>query len=771
MKIYQKGQPQPKLKIIDDNFGETLQPKLFAKQPSTLVSIAGTQDTKAKYVTRGSFSGCVTSFTIDGTAIPLVGLKQTGAQNFNVRGQSNSCHPCYYSSTCPSNSTCNKGTRESTYTCTCNTGYVMSGNTCVRDKGIQATITTSTTPAITVPPNIDDVEEPTEAIKLYFVITIAGSGVLLISLTLIILAISFRCAYIRGKKKRQPQFITQVTYHTGGSNIAIDDIKNDRDTLPSSISRKSNHYIQTSLMNGLRSARASSDDIDGDSVLDGYNSPCSYRKSTSQETGFHTASEHDGPSTRSSPRRVSDSGKDSEQYDSDLTSFETDSEDLTTSGIEEVLSPNDVRLVSSGSMMGVPTSYRRKHQLSPQEKLALTPLRPNSSLLLSEDETDTEVSTTTNTTNNHRIRYSDNESYASEARGNKWYKSNSPSTVVDSESNVPYGTKAAVLHKKNREKTKPPSLPHLKQHKSASPIQQLSPYALNHTHHPVPLSSSPLVQSHRFDYPPPTHNSHYVNHIDQVRLPAIAETLPLQYPSYHHPTYNPRQHNDHHTMGGPNHLHGPADPPYYIGYQGTHLTPGGGANDGTTYRDLNSFAKVNPITYWEQQQRLRPTVDQDDPLHFLTEPYRKFEDVSTTPSVAESTVIDSEDKESFIVPSAIKRPSTSRGVHRNDYVNMPRKLPPHPYITQNGSAVHSSSSSSRELNSEGEDDKEQMNHMLTADELQDGVITHFPSADCTPTLMSPANNPLVSSTSTLADNSPHSSGGFRANSSQEPFNV
>ena len=762
------------LQVSVNTFGGDLIPHAFAKEPMTLISIGGTTDEMGSFV-KGNFTGCVTHFSIDDIEIPLRGLVNTGNQNLRIRGPSNGvstfCHPCYEADTCPTNSNCDvQGSlSQGEYTCNCIPGYELfaRNNTCILihpESTISTPTRTSITrPTVTDPPITDGVDEPTSssALKLHYIIIIAIGGLIILSLTLTILAVTFRCAYIRGRRKQGIRFITQVTYHTKDNNPDEDNKICENTCPPRSVCRN-NDYVNTRIRN-------STEEIDGDFVIEEVPSICSYRKSTSQETGFHTASELDGTSRRTSPRRMSDSKESSELFDSDYSPFETDSESLTTSGIEDALSPHDMRLVSSGSMMGVPSSFRRNHPLSPKERQALTPLRPNSGMLLTEDETDTEVSTTTNTTN--RRLYNDNDSLRSDSNGTKWYKSNSPSTIVDRESNTPYGIQTAVLHRPARHLNKPPNLTNLKQYKNDSPPHHMNHIPSVHNNHHIPLSSSPLVQAQRLDYhvpvnfsPTRNHPFHY-DHMEPPRLPVINESVPMQYPSYHQ-TYHPRQHSDHTHMEMemvPIHIRGDSDTPYYVGYQGTNLTPGGEVGS-TRYRDLNSFSLVNnnPIAYWEQQQRLRPTVD--DPLHFLKEPYTKFEDVSTTPSVVESTLIEGgDDNDSPNIGSGLggmRRPYTSRAIH-NDYVQMHvLNRPPRSRRNSDRDSTPTTPTTPtrRELNSEGE---EEYIPGQTKSSLSPPIF-HFPSADCSPTLTSPNDSTIVDSNSTLAgETSPHHMNGLQ----------
>lgn len=69
----------------------------------------------------------------------------------------------------------------------------------------------------------------------------------------------------------------------------------------------------------------------------------------------------------------------------------------------------------------------------------------------------------------------------------------------------------------------------------------------------------------------------------------------------------------------------------------------------TQFQDLKNVSTINPITYWETQDRLKPAVDQVDPYQVLSEPYIQFEDVSTDLSVSDSqgTLKDGADHEVF----------------------------------------------------------------------------------------------------------------------------
>ena len=760
IKVTEKGSNTPGhyLEITTKNFSRQSEFYRFAKEPRTVVSVGGLSPSKGG-VHQGHYTGCITEFMIDSVPLPLVGIMTSSSVSYTSKeGLQSYCHSCYMHSTCTVHSTCIPVDRTN-YQCHCDNGYNMINESCV-----QVTSTVAPRPSSSVHTTIEPsdvpwtggVEDPTDSggLKLYYIISISGSMVVLVAVLLVVMAVLFRCAYKRGKKEREEQTETLPNHHGNGCYNGT--TPTDKGTVPL---KRGNDYVKTSILKN--NGRSSTDDIDSSSDMLQYTFSC--RKSTSQETGFHTASEPEGPSTRSSPRRESMMSKESERYSSDFTSLETDSEDLTTSGIDEIMSPNEVRLVSSGSMMGVPSSYR--NPLTPAEKNLLKPLQPNSALLLSEDDTDTEVSTSSPRRRDPPTGryyeghgYFDNESLASNQNSPKWYKTSSPSTIIDSDSesinngllngsltrlsSFPKGGRGS-RHKSHR----PPNLlPHVRPHKGTSPHH--SPFVS------PGYNSSPLIKSHRlaFDYPSmatsaitpapptyhPTHQPHplYYEHTE-TRLPSIAESV-----QYQPRPYLPRTHE---------HMD-----PYYPGYQGVALTPGGGAP--TAYCDLNSFSKVNPITYWEGQQRLHPIVDQDDPLRFLREPCRKFEDVSTTPSVAESGFTESlvADKDSTVSEQRGRtRPVTSRGVH-NDYVVMPRTLPPHPtneedtgyhdnnqrcYMEERrGYHSNDDQSSYRDnvhiVDRRGyhSDDAGLNSYHGNLNGAMEEEITHFPSADCTSTL-------------------------------------
>ena len=718
------------LDVVHTKTDNTYTSCFFAEEPSTNISLGGTADTM---FTAGTFLGCINSLSIDGFQIPLAGIVKHNDAHLVIRGSSDNvvpfCHACMMAK-CPTGTMCvlEEGLSSDQYTCQCPQGYIFSDEQCTRSYESSsptpslATFSAPYTPTMTS--DIGNIESNDDAkLKLEFIIGIAAGGVILIFVILLLLGLTFRCTYKRKRRLRSTN-----TKANSLSGRHCNGISRSNDYAYPTISTTKVAPIPVSspciLTNMKRSRRSSSSDADS---IEGM--PSLVCHTTSQETGFHTASE--ATSRRSTPRRqVSDSGKDSSINDSDYSQFETDSEDITTSGIEDAISPSDMKLVSSGSMI---SGYRKKafKHLPPNDKATIPPLHihPNSAILTSEDETDTEAST------HIRRGYSDNDSIMSDPNSPKWYKNNSP---ADSDTSCTTPTETEP-RKHSRHRRKPDSLTHMKQRKGSSS-------KIYNSH----LSNSPLVsKSYRYDYPPP-HN-HYGEPIEPHNLPAIDEVATI--PPYHHhmlyhqdprmmqphghipiyPPYPPPPHIPHPPPGPP------PDMPYYSGYQGTSLTLGDSGipqyrdQYHDRYRDLNSFSKLNdPISYWEQQTRLRPSVDQDEEaLRFLTEPYQQFEDVSTTPSVVESSIMGDGESDYVIMASGIRRPPTSRG----EYLTRPIQL-----NNGVGDSVESLPLSTRPDSKQS--DKPHPFYELGSQPpniVPTGGITHFPSADCSPTVLSPSD--------------------------------
>lgn len=644
------------------------------------------------------------------------------------------------------NSTCEiRGTiSENRHACTCNVrGYNNSNGICAPPN--------TRIPTPSTPPT-SGVGSGTTQLHLSYIIAIAATGLILLVIVLVIVLVLSRCQYVRCKRRGEVEFTpssssnrtTQLEQHQQSNGITKAESVTLTDLEAACATRRTNDYVTHTITDQIPTFKPL---VNGD--IRGSLSPAFARpRSASQETGFHTASEQED-SRRNSHR--------SEQIDSDFSTCDTDSEDYTgTSGIEEVMSPHEMHLVSSGSMMGVPNHFRRKHPLSPRERNILTPLRPNSDLL---SETDTEVSTTT-TTNPGRA-YTDNDTNLSDPNAPKWYKTSSPSTIVDEDSNTPHSLQAAVLHKQHRSKKKH-SLSHFRQFKSSSPLHT------QYIHHHQPLSSSPLVRSQRFNFPA-------VSPLEPPNRAAITENTPThyvyhQYPPIHPASHHTRQYSEHSYTdpAAPIHIRGISDTPYYPGYQGTNLTPA--THETPLYRDLNSLAaQVNPITYWEQQRLLRPAVDQDDPLQLLSGPCVPFEDVSTEPSVIESSVVGGEDNHSTIYMPSAQEPSdlpTRLAMSRKGWL-----APRGPNGTTPATAAEFRMVDYQNFASQGEEEGTAETNLSSNVEYTPSTqsqhrplltrvnITHFPAAECTPSY----NN----SSNTLDTNTPDSP--FHITSSQVPL--
>ena len=793
-----------KSRLLDIGHEQELEPGVniyheFASQPQTVISLGGKNNEVASQ--DKLFAGCLSHFTIDGIEIPVRGLMETNvAMESTVDGTnghvSTFCHDCITGKNdCPRNSTCNMDDLTSpSYTCTCLDGFTDRNGECIR-AGSPTTARLSTP---TATPEIGGVKPNSSKLQLEIIIGVAVIIIIICFIILISFGLACRWAYVRGKKARL-SMNTQVTCHTAkdsstetkdidGSPVGLRMTKN---------SGRQNAYVLTT----LRSSPSVQDDTDNESTTDLHFSPCSLkRKTASNETGFQSASEmEDG--RRSFPV-VSDSGN--EPYSSNS---ETESDYFTnTSEIVHARSPSDMHLVSSGSVMGVPNTSRMKYPLTSQECKTLQVFRPDSAML---SDTDTDISTTTN---NAGQPFSDNETNASDAVAPKWYKSSSPSTIVDAEPSLPYGIQAAALHKHSRPpKRRPPNLKHFKI--VSPPHTHRSPsYTYYNGHHPPPLSSSPLVHSNRFDFPPAgpasaglPRGQHFPVFEPEVhhRLPVISESA---FPGHHysradpyqqHPSLQHQQYNDGVLYPGEHHrevlppqpvLRGRPEvagtPPYYAGYQGSSLSPGGELSM-PRYRDLNSFPKVNPITYYEQQERMKPIVDQDDSLNFLSEPYIQFEDVSTEPSVIESSVVEStvvDDEKDLhaknhhlhlpvrerlngYIPSPLTKDcrmaSTLPHAPRPKFGHSP--TPTEPRIFSPASFNQFSSQGAEEAAADGFDSTlesiDESPHEIPELSCTSSLLNspnknlnHFPSADCTPPISSLSGDTLTGSNH---ESSPH----------------
>ena len=80
----------------------------------------------------------------------------------------------------------------------------------------------------------------------------------------------------------------------------------------------------------------------------------------------------------------------------------------------------------------------------------------------------------------------------------------------------------------------------------------------------------------------------------------------------------------------PDHVHYTANQP------GRSFSSGDAAHSEEPFQTLSSLSKIDPISKWDAQARMKIAVDHMDPCHLLSGPYMQFEDVSTDPSVVES---------------------------------------------------------------------------------------------------------------------------------------
>ena len=158
------------------------------------------------------------------------------------------------------------------------------------------------------------------------------------------------------------------------------------------------------------------------------------------------------------------------------------------------------------------------------------------------------------------------------------------------------------------------------------------------------------------------------------------------------------------------------------------------------YQTLNSLSKIDPISNWDAQDRMKIAVDHMDPCHLLSGPCIPFEYVSTDPSVVESqTTVD----ESIMGGSHQMFESQGGGEgisHLLDpLVSMVRLR------------------------------EDEIDSILTDSEVgHQQVMNHFPSADCSSQYTATI---VAGSTSTSGESTPKLQNVFVMPSSQQSFDV
>ncbi len=246
--------------------------------------------------------------------------------------------------------------------------------------------------------------------------------------------------------------------------------------------------------------------------------------------------------------------------------------------------------------------------------------------------------------------------------------------------------------------------------------------------------------------------AHQRQHKSDQRLPTQRTQDPMVAPKSSHSmrhvqspnSYSNKRHNsiqDHqkqfYTLDRmmPDHIHG-----YSANNQPSRsYSSGDAAQNEEPFQTLKSLSKIDPITNWDAQDRMKIAVDHMDPYHLLSGPYVQFEDVSTDPSVIESQLTMDESVLGEQVfesqgggegSAAILDPLDVRLVRLRD---------------------------------------DEIDSLLTDSELGGEVMNHFPSADCSSQYT--ATIIAGGSTSTSGESTPKLQKVFVIPSSQQSFDV
>lgn len=619
--------------------------RLLAQTPQTMLAVGGVNDPDVEG--KDQFTGCISALSINSIAVPLSGLVRAGGTQFNTTGMvRDTCDLCTLLP-CPENSHCESDVHGMTQECPCLEDYILSpNNTCVP---------ANPQPSV-MPGDLQDDSE--DQFPFHYIVGVSVGGILLLGFVGVILILILRYRHRRSQQNKR-------TYHiTGSPELGNGHVPGAKPNPYTNVVPRSSESFRRSRANSRSNTPGPPDcesvatyqqqEEDEDSKRA---SSISRRKSTSAETGFHTGSDRD---ERSIPR-MEDSGNEKE---SDYSPFDSDS-DRSTSCADEAIPPANIALRSSSeNVMGVPTSPYRV-PLTPKEKKAIEPLRPDSRLILSmsefEDDTDTEFPFPPKLTLSKLARSPDRSSDTDSRPSNSpsWYKA-STSSDTEREAKRAQGTCAYY----------PPYPHHPPFNKSKSmptpPEYMPPPTITSHT------STSPKHFPTFYTPPPPEHL-----HLADSPLARLADS-PLGRPansplgrladspltrlafkynqrSMASPGAEPRQ-NMSPTAGyppKPQHMRlhsvdsytpmasSPRHYTYSSGFGGSEM--GQPADQQGQFRDLKSMkSRINPIAYWEGQSRMRAVVDQVDPYQLLSEPYVQFEDVSTQTSVANTSMLTEE---------------------------------------------------------------------------------------------------------------------------------
>ncbi len=737
----------------------------FVEQPSTNLSIGGEEN--GNY-----FEGCIRRVAIDKIEIPLTGLlslsPEEGGFMAGTKAPEMYCELCDITP-CSNNSECVRAASVEP-TCTCQTGFTLIDSECVQ---------------IRIDPTLGGVTGTTSSIT-YIIAGSVCAGVLVLLIVVCIVIISTCC-----KKRERQKRTYSVANISGGSSNNISSKSNQYVHMES---RDSPKMTMLNTVNGVpQQDRGSSVSTfqehaeDGDPEME---SPrrISRRKSTvSAESGIRTDTDQE-VSLRSIPR-MDDSGN---EKDTDYSEGESGSDDLSSTCFVQPPPPINLQMVGSvNSIPGMASNVSSPHSLTPKERTMITPLRPPSTVLSAselednhhcddDDETDVEIgypyshhtlpsSLSRNSSARHSghhgsigeetLRVSSNGSGSS-----KWYKA---STASDTEREQERSRANKAYYSQRSESGKyPTTSKHLSPptFESRSGNTKTMPYSnTRRSRMPINLSESPVSRNNKhvaYQFPfehtrAPDPRLRYDNHRlkHEYSLPKGHPSVALS--SASSSSGRPRHNAEAMLASG-----FPQSPPAMIPHYPRHYTisgPGSSIPHYTTtyqysrsyssenkkkkepeqkFQDLKSVATINPISYWEMQEKMNKTaVDQVDPYQILSEPYIQFEDVSTDPSVYESQITqDGPEHQQFCSQGGGERPANNLMPHLSD------------------SEIHDDSTIISEMD-------------LTP------RIPIFPSADCSSPYATALVDSLMDSPSSSGESTPKTGSNVFAISSQHVFDV
>ena len=157
------------------------------------------------------------------------------------------------------------------------------------------------------------------------------------------------------------------------------------------------------------------------------------------------------------------------------------------------------------------------------------------------------------------------------------------------------------------------------------------------------------------------------------------------------------------------------------------------AESNETYHTLNSLSRIDPISNWDAQERMKIAIDHMDPCHLLSGPCIPFEYVSTDPSIIESQTTMDEHQ-------ALE----SQGGEGIAEMLNPLKI--------NMARLR----------------EEELDSILTNSEIGQQIMNHFPSADCSSQYTATI---IAGSTSTSGESTPKLQKVFILSPSQQSFDV